>query len=178
MNFKYIIAGLLVFVASTNAYADEKKNEISAFLYANKTTTPSGQDPIVTMYGSYGRYFGRFALTVSGIVTKAGGSNMVFGGVGGKYYFKAGQKGDFVPFLTAEIQLNVGSSGSTDLYGYNIAGGGGVSVFITETASLDGRLVYQTGSTTATTYGGLGGYTDTTYSTASALFTLGLTQRF
>ena len=177
MNSKYIIAGLLVFVASSNAYAGEKKNEISAFLYANKTITPSGQDPIAILYGSYGRYFGRFALTVSGIVTKAGGSNMVFGGVGGKYYFKAGQKGDFVPFLAAEIQLNVGSGDSMDLYGYNIAGGGGVSVFITETASLDGRLVYQTGSTTSTTYTRFGPR-DSTFSTASTLLTLGLTQRF
>jgi len=175
---KYIVAGLLAILAASNAYAEEKKNELSAFLYVNNQITPSGQDPTVTVYASYGRYLKeRVVLTVSASMIASGGFTMGGPGVGVKYYFKTGQKGDFVPFLSGEGQFGLGGDANTDIYYYNLAVGGGASYFVTETASLDGRLVYQLGSMTTTTYTGFGSF-DSTSSTTAMLLTVGLTQRF
>lgn len=178
INKKYMVAAILATVVSSNAFAEEKKNEISAFVYANKQITPSGQDPMVTVYASYGKYIREnVAITGSVNVTKAGGTNMAGVGFGGKYYFKVGQKGDFVPFVNAELQLGFGSgTGYTESH-VNLAGGGGASYFITETASIDGRLVYQVGSS-STTIDVFGGQSTSSQSTSSLLLTAGLTQRF
>lgn len=178
MNKKYLLAAILATAVSSNAFAGEKKNEISAFVYANKQIDPAGQDPMVTVYASYGRFLTeRIGITGSVNVTKAGGFTLGGVGIGGKYYFKVGQKGDFVPFVVAELQFGLGGDASTDIYYTNLAGGGGASLFITETASIDGRLVYQVGSQSVTTYTGFGTY-DSTVSTSALFLTLGLTQRF
>lgn len=174
MNKKYIVAAILATAVSSNAFAEEKKNEISAFVYANQQTNPSGQKPLVTVYASYGKYIREnIAITGSVNVTKAGGTNMGGFGIGGKYYFKVGQKGEFVPFALAELQLGMGSSSGLTLYYGNIAVGGGASYFITETASIDGRLQYQAGSTDSC----LGGYCSSS-STSAIMAIVGLTQRF
>lgn len=178
MNKKYLVAAILATAVSSNAFAEEKKNEISAFVYANKQIDPAGQDPMVTVYASYGKYLTeRIALTGSVNVTKSGGMNMGGVGVGGKYYFKVGQKGDFVPFALAEIQVGSGSGSGFTLYYGNIAVGGGASYFITETASIDGRLVAQAGTQSTTTSTTFGDYTSSN-STSAVLLTVGLTQRF
>lgn len=177
MNKKYLVAAILATAVSSNAFAEEKKNEISAFVYATKQIDPA-QDPMVTVYASYGKYLTeRIAITGSVNVTKSGGFSLGGVGFGGKYYFKVGQKGDFVPFVVAELQAGLGGDASTDIYYTNLSGGGGASLFITETASIDGRLVYQVGSQSVTTYTGFGTY-DSTVSTSAALLTLGITQRF
>jgi len=174
MNKKYLIAAILAIAVSSNAFAEEKKNEVSAFIYANKQTSPSGQDPLVTLYASYGRYFKeRIAVTGSINLTKSGGTNLAGFGVGGKYYFKLGQKGDFVPFALAELQLGEGSGSGAQLYYMNVALGGGASYFITETTSIDGRLFLQKGSLESC----VGGPCNTSSTTALNL-TAGLTQRF
>lgn len=173
MNKKYLVAAILATAVSSNAFAEEKKNEVSAFIYANKQTDPD-QDPLVTVYASYGRYFKeRIAVTGSINITKSGGMNMGGVGIGGKYYFKVGQKGDFVPFVLAELQLGMGSATGADLYYYNISAGGGASYFVTETASIDGRLFLQKGATDAC----FGGYCNS-QSTTAVMLTAGLTQRF
>lgn len=179
MNKKYLLAAILATAISSNAFAEEKKNEISAFVYANKQIDPAGQDPMVTVYASYGRFLTeRIGITGSVNVTKAGGFTLGGVGIGGKYYFKVGQKGDFVPFVVAELQFGLGGDATTDIYYTNLAGGGGASLFITETASIDGRLVYQVGSQSVTTYYTAGGTVDSTASTSAVLLTLGITQRF
>jgi len=178
MDIKYLAAAILAAAVSSSAYAEEKMNEISAFVYANKQITPSGQDPMVTIYASYGKYIReRIAITGSASITKAGGTNMGSVGFGGKYYFKVGQRGELVPFVNAELQLGHGSGTGYTQNFYNLAGGGGASYFITETASVDGRIVYQIGSA-STTVNVFGGQATSSQSTSSIMLTAGLTQRF
>jgi len=177
-NIKYLAAAILLMGIFSNAYAEEKQNELSAFMYINDPIEPTGQDPTVTMYASYGRYLTeQLAITGSITTTASGGFSMGGIGFGGKYYFSAGRKGDVVPFVLAELQFGAGGDNTTDIYYTNIAAGGGASFFITETASIDGRLVYQAGSTTATTYTAFGTF-DSTYDSSSMLLTIGITQRF
>lgn len=190
MKIKYIVAAILAIGLSANAFAEEKKNEISAFVYANQQLDPSGQDPMLTVYASWGRYLTeRIALTVSGNITGSNNFSQGSVGVGGKYYFKVGQKGDFVPFVTAELQVGMGGTDTADWTLYNIAAGGGASYFVGETTSIDGRIVYQLGSqstTTSTTQAYACGFSvcyryvdvTSTSSTSAMVFTVGLTQRF
>lgn len=192
MNIKHMVVAILAIGISANAFAEEKKNEISAFVYANQQLDPSGQDPMLTVYASWGRYLTqRIALTVSGNVTGSNNFSQGSVGVGGKYYFKVGQKGDFVPFVTAELQVGGGGTDTADWTSYNIAAGGGASYFVGETTSIDGRIVYQLGSQTTTTttqqaylcgFGTAVCYrtvdVTSTSSTSAMLLTVGLTQRF
>lgn len=167
MNKRYLVAAILAIGISSNACAEEKQQEISVSGNFTSQLNPSGGTDTLFMLGHYGRYFKPQVLgTVNVMAMKSGSSYNMFGaGVGGKYYFKVGQKGDFVPFVDADVMVITLKIAGTSTTPFQISVGGGASYFLTETASADARASIQAQSASGST---------------STLFNLvvGLTQRF
>lgn len=167
MSKKYLVAAILAIGISSNAFAEEKQQEISVSGNFTSQISPSGGSNTMFLLGHYGRYFKPQILgTVNVMAMNSGSSFNMFGaGVGGKYYFKVGQKGDFVPFVDADVMIITLKVAGTSTTPFQISAGGGASYFLTETASVDGRASLQFQSASGNT---------------STLFNVvvGLTQRF
>lgn len=155
LNIKYLVAAILATSLSSNAFAEEKQQEISVSGNFTSQVDPSGGSDTLFLLGHYGRYFKPQILgTVNVLAMKSGSSFDMFGaGVGGKYYFKVGKKGEFVPFVDADVMVISVKSGNVSSTPLQIAAGGGASYFLSETASIDGRasLQFQTESGNNTT---------------------------
>lgn len=145
MNTKYLVAAILAIGISSNAFAEEKQQELSVSGNFSSQLSPSGGTDLLNLNGYYGRYFKPQILgTVNLMAMTTGSSFNMFGvGVGGKYYFRVGQKGDFVPFVNADVMVISMKSGNFSSTPFQIAAGGGASYFLTETASIDGRAALQ-----------------------------------
>ncbi|MBI5625815.1 MAG: hypothetical protein HY935_01225, partial [Nitrosomonadales bacterium] len=145
MNKKYLVAAILAIGISANAFADEKQQEIGINGNYINQVSPSGGTDTLLVFGHYGRYFKPQILgTVNVMVMNTGSNSNIFGaGVGGKYYFKVGQKGDFVPFVDADVMVITLKVAGTSTTPFQISAGGGASYFLTETASVDGRASIQ-----------------------------------
>lgn len=167
MNKKYLLAALLATAISSNAFAEEKQQEISVSGNFTSQLDPAGGSDTLFLLGHYGRYFKPQILgTVNVMAMKSGSSYEMFGaGVGGKYYFRVGQKGEFVPFVDADVMVISMKSGNFSSTPLQIAAGGGASYFLSETASIDGRASLQLQSASGT-------------NTTLFNVTVGLTQRF
>ena len=168
---KKILAVAILAAVSSTAFAAEKRNEVSVYGSIINQSTPTSSTTSI-IYASYGRYFTeRLLLTGSVSQFDAGGAiKMTTVGVGVKYYFRSGQKGDFVPFVAGSLNvgsIDMGASGTGSTIG--VRGGGGASYFLSETASVDARLELVAGNQS------MGGFSQ---STSSTEFTVGLTQRF
>jgi hypothetical protein len=167
---KLLTVAILAAVSST-AFAAEKGNELSVYGSVMDQISPStGSGTTTIINASYGRYMtDRLLITGSVFVMNNTAFKEVTAGVGTKYYFMVGKKGDFVPFVGGSVQLGTidvgGGSGTT--FGLDL--GGGASYFITETASIDGHVDAVFGSVS---------YSGNNQSTTNLNLTVGITQRF
>lgn len=171
---KNILTVAILAAISSTAFAAEKGNEVSVYGSIINQTSPGPSSTTTIVNASYGRYFTeRLALIGNVTVLNAGSAKATTLGVGAKYYFKSGQKGDFVPFVAGSLNVGTmdfgGGSGTT----IGIRAGGGASYFVSETASIDARLELVAGSQYVT----VGGFSSTN-SMSSTEFTVGITQRF
>jgi hypothetical protein len=169
---KKLLAVAILAAVSSTAFAAEKGNELSVYGNIQDQISPStGSGTTTTINASYGKYMtDRLLITGSAFIMDNTGFKMITAGVGTKYYFKVGQKGDFVPFVAGSVQLgsiNISGVGSGNTFGLDL--GGGASYFVTETASLDGHIDGVFGSES------IGGNST---STTNLNFTVGITQRF
>ncbi len=96
-----------------------------------------------------GKYFtsklvGRVNLSLFGSDSGGAKSTGTAAGVGVKYYFGEAAKSQWVPFVDGGVNVVQVESGGTTVSGAGLAGGGGVSYFITEEVSGDisGQLFY------------------------------------
>jgi hypothetical protein len=170
MNISKKILTITILAAlSSTAFAAEKSNEVSVYgSLINQSTPASSTSTIVN--ATYGRYLTeRLLLTGSVTVFNAQSFKMGTVGVGVKYYFGSGQKGDFVPFVAGSVNVGTIDTGAASGTTAGIRAGGGASYFVSETASFDARLELVAGSQS------IGGFSQ---STSSTEFTVGLTQRF
>jgi hypothetical protein len=172
---KKLLAVVILAAVSSTAFAAEKGNELSVYGSIMDQVSPStGSGTTTVINASYGRYMtDRLLITGSAFVMSNTAFKETTAGVGAKYYFMVGKKGDFVPFVAGSVQLgsiNMGvGSGAT--FGLDL--GGGASYFITETASLDGHVDAVFGSDYMTVNGN-----SSTTSTTNLNLTVGITQRF
>jgi hypothetical protein len=172
---KKLLAVAILAAVSTSAFAAEKGNEVSVYGSIMDQVSPStGSGTTTVINASYGRYMtDRLLITGTAFVMNNAAFKETTVGVGSKYYFMAGKKGDFVPFVAGSVQLGTinltGGSGTT----FGISLGGGASYFVTETASVDAHADAVFGSEYIT----VGGYSSTT-STTNLNLTVGITQRF
>lgn len=166
-NKTYLVAALLALGITSTAFAEEKKQEIGVNGFYQNQVSPSGGSDTLFVQGHYGRYFKPQLLGIVNVLgIKSGSTSQTFGaGVGAKYYFKVGQKGDFVPFVDADVMVLAVKSGIWTSTPIQLSAGGGASYFLSETASFDGRaaLQFQTADGVNTTMLNV---------------TVGLTQRF
>lgn len=164
---------------SMSALAAEKQSEFSiAGSLSSLTSKPSGgaseTTDMTNISLAYGYYFTSQMvgqLNLNYISAGTGGATMTFTtpGVGVKYYFTRGGKGDIVPFVGARLDLlsvsGPGFSGS----GSQITGYVGASNFVSETASLDLTFSASAGSVTVS---------GSTVDQTNTILAVGFTQRF
>jgi hypothetical protein len=144
---KLVLPAIVAIAFSGGALAQEKNSEISVFGLVQSQTKPSGGSSFGTIYGAYGFYvLPQLVVNVnvswSGSSTPGGGSSSSTGlGAGLKYYFSAGKKGDFVPFVGGDVMGQSMSGGGGNLTITDLYVGG--SYFLSETASMDVKGQYQ-----------------------------------
>lgn len=136
MARKIVVA--LVFLGLTvQAYASEKTREFSIDgTYMKITDQPSTS----MLNVSLGQYLAPQMVIVTNLTTlDTSGYTSTSIGLGGKYYFMDGLRGDLVPFAGAGISLRqvsmAGSNASSTQYDIH----GGVSYFMTDVTTLDLR---------------------------------------
>jgi hypothetical protein len=149
---------------SANAWAAEKTREFSI----DGTYMKASEQPSFSMLNvSLGQFLTSQAAVVTSLSTMDNyGYTITSIGLGGKYYFMDGLKGDLVPFAGAGIALRQvsGSGANTSSTQYDL--NGGVAYFLTDVTTLDARaklLSYE--------------QPDGSRSTMT-VFTVGLTQHF
>lgn len=112
----------------------------------NGYTSPSTDSTNTFINLDVGRYFtsklvGRVDLSMFGTDSSGTSSVGTTIGVGVKYYFGEAAKSQWVPFVNGGVNLvglSMKAAGTTTTYsGAGLAGGGGVSYFITEEVSGD-----------------------------------------
>lgn len=147
---KSVIAGgiLLASVVSLPAFADEFTPNRSEVSFSGNITSSSysGGSASSTssfLYGSYGYYFTPQVVgqvMVEGFSQSSGGTTIgqTTLGIGAKYYFSQGKQGDFVPWVTGELDVTGVSMatafGSATGGGAGISGAIGGTYWLTETA--------------------------------------------
>lgn len=167
INKTYLVAALLALGMASTAFAEEKQQEIGINGFYQNQVSPSGGSDTLFVQGHYGRYFKPQLLGTVNVlgITSGSVSQTIGAGVGAKYYFKVGQKGDFVPFVDADVMVLAVKAGIWTSTPVQVSAGGGASYFLSETASFDARaaLQFQTANGVNTTMLNV---------------TVGLTQRF
>ena len=139
---KSVIAGsiLLASVFSLPAFADEFKPNRSEFSFSGNITSSSysggGASSTTRMLdGSYGYYFTpQIVGQVVVVDFQSSSVGLSIVGVGAKYYFSQGKQGDFVPWVTGELDLTSVSMASGSGGGAGISGAIGATYWLTETA--------------------------------------------
>lgn len=130
-----IIAALGV---TANVFAAEKSREFSVDGIYMKT---SDQPSFSMLNVSLGQFFNSQVAVVTSLSTLDNyGFTSTSIGLGGKYYFMDGLRGDLVPFAGGGISLRQasGSGNNTSSTQYDI--NGGVAYFMTDVTTLDARL--------------------------------------
>ena len=144
------VLAISMFAASSAMAAGGKEISLSGFLDNNSSVS------MTMVNASFGmaikpRLIAK--VSVNTIIMDAGGSKSTIlgAGVGGKYYFGEAAKSAWVPYVLADVSLNLMDTGGTSSTGLGLDGGGGVSNFITEDVSLDAdaRAYYQNFSGTS-----------------------------
>lgn len=161
---KLLVSAIVVLGISANAWAAEKTREFSIDGIYMK---PSGQPSFNMLNVSLGQFLTPQAVVVTALSTMDNyGYTTTSIGLGGKYYFMDGLRGDLVPFAGAGIALRQasgsGANSSSTQYDLN----GGVAYFLSDVTTLDAKaqlLSYE--------------QPDGSRSTMTVL-TVGMTQRF
>ena len=145
------LSAIALFATAGTAFAQQQQNEISLFgnLQNSKSSAAGSQSYNQgNISAAYGRYFmpqlvGRVLINSSFSQSAGGGTNtFTLAGVGAKYYFKAGKRGDLVPFVDVQV-LGGGNNQSPKVTYTSWNGSVGGSYFLTEAASFDASLGYQ-----------------------------------
>lgn len=137
MLARKVLGALVLLGLSMQAYAGEKTRELSIDgTYMKITDQPS----LSMLNVSLGQFLAPQAVIVTNLTTlDNNGYTATSIGLGGKYYFMDGMRGDLVPFAGAGIALRqisvAGSNTSSTQYDIN----GGVSYFMTDVTTLDAR---------------------------------------
>lgn len=161
---KLLVLLIAVLGVATTAVAAEKTREFSI----DGTYMKASEQPSFSMLNVS---LGQFLTTQAAIVTALStmdnyGYTITSIGLGGKYYFMDGLRGDLVPFAGAGIALRQvsGSGANTSSTQYDL--NGGVAYFLSDVTTLDAKaklLSYEQPDGSRTTM---------------TVFTVGLTQRF
>lgn len=161
---KLLVLVIAMLGIAANAYAAEKTREFSIDgIYIKASEQPSFSMLNVSL--------GQFLTTQAAIVTALStmdnyGYTTTSIGLGGKYYFMDGLRGDLVPFAGAGIALRQvsGSGANTSSTQYDL--NGGVAYFLSDVTTLDAKAKLMSYEKT-----------DGSRSTLT-VFTVGLTQHF
>lgn len=157
---KRVLAGgmlLASFVSFQAAAAEFTPNRSEVSFSGNITSSsssPGNQTSTSTfLYGSYGYYFtpqivGEVAANI--FTTQSGGSTtgVTTVGVGAKYYFSAGKQGEFVPWVTGELDATSINAGTVSGSGVGVSGAVGATYWLTETAGPYADLRFRSSSVT------------------------------
>lgn len=162
---RLLVLLIAVLGVSANALAAEKTREFSIDgIYAKA----NGQPSFSMLNVSLGQFLTQQAVIVTELSTLDNyGYTTTSIGLGGKYYFMDGLKGDLVPFAGAGIALRQVSGGgasnaSSTQYDLN----GGLSYFLSDVTTLDAKAKVMS-------------YEDPDGSRATmTVLTVGFTQRF
>jgi len=129
---------------SVAANLDNTSSTVSGVGFSSTTDTTQ-----TFVSADVGRYFtpklvGRVSLSMFG---SDDGTTSTLGttvGAGVKYYFGEAAQSKWIPFIQGGVNFVMFDMGTTNAYGVGLAGGGGVSHFLTEDVSLDltGQLFY------------------------------------
>lgn len=137
MLARKVFVALMLLGIAVQAYASEKTREFSIDgTYMKITDQPS----LSMLNVSLGQFLAPQLVIVTNLNTlDSNGYTATSIGLGGKYYFMDGMRGDLVPFAGAGIALRqismAGSNSSSTQYDIN----GGVSYFMTDVTTLDAR---------------------------------------
>ncbi len=172
-----LLASLLPLQASAEEFSP-MRSEVS---FAGNITSTSGGGQSTTstfLFGSYGYYFTPQVVGTINVMTftsSTGGNTtgMVDVGVGAKYYFSVGKKGDFVPWVEGDVGAasisSAGAFGTTTSSGTLISAAVGGTYWVTEGAGafVDARL-----RSTSVSGGGV------TYTSSDTILEFGATFKF
>lgn len=134
---KIAVLVIAVLGITTNAFAAEKTREFSIDgIYMKTTDQPSFSMLNVSL--------GQFLTSQMAIVTNLTtldnyGYTSTSIGLGGKYYFMDGLRGDLVPFAGAGIALRQESAGGSNSSSTQYDINGGIAYFMTDVTTLDAR---------------------------------------
>jgi hypothetical protein len=165
MSVKKILVLVVALLGiAANAYAAEKTREFSIDGTYMKTTD---QQSLSMLNVSLGQFLTTQMVIVTNLSTLDNyGYTSTSIGLGGKYYFMDGLRGDLVPFAGVGIALRQysasGSNSSSTQYDIN----GGVSYFMTDVTTLDAKAKLMSFS-----------QPDGSHATTT-VFSVGFTQRF
>ena len=176
-------------LTSVQARADDefapKRNEISAYGSIDNQSTSdniagstSTSSTVETIVAQFGRYFtpqivGNVGV---GLMKSGSGSNSTTFtdiSVGVKYYFKAGKKGDWTPFVMGDVGLSNFSGSGLSGSGYMLDVAGGATYWVTETAGVNIDAKYKTEAVSLSS----GGFSFT-QTTNHTMLEFGLTLKF
>lgn len=161
---KILVLIFAVLGITANAFAAEKTREFSIDGIYLKTTD---QSSISMLNVSLGQFLTPQMVIVTNLSTlDTNGYTSTSIGLGGKYYFMDGLKGDLVPFAGAGISLRQESSGGSNSSSTQYDVNGGVAYFLSDVTTLDAKakLISFT-------------QTDGSHATTT-VFSVGFTQRF
>ncbi len=138
MLVKKILALVIAVLGITaNAFAAEKTREFSIDGIYMKT---SGQPTFSMLNVALGQFLTSQMVIVTNLSTQdTYGYTATSIGLGGKYYFMDGLKGDLVPFAGVGIALRQASAGGSNSSSTQYDVNGGVSYFMTDVTTLDAR---------------------------------------
>ncbi|HMC12829.1 MAG TPA: hypothetical protein VKG67_00605 [Gallionellaceae bacterium] len=139
---------LMSFQASADDEFAPKRSEVNVAGILDNASTQGTSETITNIFGSYGYYFTPQIVgnvNVNYLSISSGGTTLedINVGVGAKYYFMVGKKGDITPWVEGDVGLatiQTGSAGSAN--GYDISAAVGGTYWMTENAGpfVDGRL--------------------------------------
>ncbi len=155
---RVLVGGLLLasFVSFQAAAAEFTPNRSEVSFSGSITSSSSSPGTTSTntfIAGSYGYYFtpqivGEVAANI--FTTSSGGSTtgVTSVGVGAKYYFSTGKQGDFVPWVTGEVDATSVNAGTVSGSGAGASAAIGATYWLTETAGPFVDLRYRSSSVT------------------------------
>lgn len=161
MLFKKILVLVIAVVAMSSAFAAEKAREFSVDgTYISASDQPSSFSMLNV---SLGQFMTPQLVIVTALSTLNNyGYTATSIGLGGKYYFMDGLRGDLVPFAGVGIALRQSGNSSSTQYDLN----GGVAYFLSDITTLDAKAKVMSYN-----------QPDSGHSTMTVL-SVGLTQRF